>query len=98
MENCAAKKRAETADAIHVWPAWSSSQRGGFPENMINVIPRNDEKAHEHGVTCWCKPMLTTSDHGEVIAVHQATDCRETCERATGESLADDKKWLVLPD
>ena len=69
---------------------------------MVNVIPLNDEREHERALTCWCKPSIDEAmslkrGGREVILIHHAADCRETCEQVTGESLAVNKQRLVEP-
>ena len=48
---------------------------------MINIIPINDEHAHEESTTCWCNPQLITG-YPELVVVHNAADCRELIEQA----------------
>jgi hypothetical protein len=46
-----------------------------------HVVPRDDLKAHDHSMNCWCAPR---DDEG--VWVHNSMDRRERIER--GEELA----------
>jgi hypothetical protein len=69
---------------------------------MVNVIPLNDEKEHQHDGDCWCDPRVESVNprtnlpylNGPMI-IHNSADCRESVERLLGEGLAQDKQWAL---
>lgn len=60
---------------------------------MCEVTPENDERQHIHGEQCWCLPEW---DEGSTVLIHNAMDCRETCEEATGESVDAASAWRLI--
>jgi hypothetical protein len=72
---------------------------------MVNVIPSNDEREHDHSANCWCEPRVEWIDpetgfpypNGPGI-YHNAADCREFSEEITGESVSEGKFWTVYDD
>lgn len=72
---------------------------------MVNVIPLNDEREHQHTADCWCGPesRWQDKDTGEIYAngpiiIHNASDHREAVERLLGEAISKDKTWGVYAD
>lgn len=67
---------------------------------MINCVPENDDREHEHSQSCWCNPSVRwKDDDGKIypngpIVIHEAADQRQVVERLIGEGIAPDKKWI----
>jgi hypothetical protein len=69
---------------------------------MVNVIPLNDAREHEHSAQCWCEPRIewqhpSTQEiyaNGPMV-VHNAADCRESVERLLGEGCGQHKRWAT---
>jgi len=57
----------------------------------LHVIPTNDFSIHNAQDTCWCHPTETSQS----IFVHNAEDCREAKERATGTGCPY-KEWVII--
>lgn len=72
---------------------------------MVNCIPINDEKAHEHSPQCWCQPTVTYLDEetGAVfrngpMVIHNSADQREVLERLIKEGVSPEQMWGVFED
>jgi hypothetical protein len=69
---------------------------------MVNVVPRNDEREHQHDADCWCQPRVEwLDDDGQVypngpLIVHNAEDGREFVEKTIGEMLSPEKDWAIF--
>ena len=58
----------------------------------IHVIPIGDVELHAAQEICWCHPIETEPK----IWVHNAKDCREARERATGEKSSEG--WINIAE
>jgi hypothetical protein len=58
----------------------------------IHSIPLGDEQIHSAQEICWCNPTETEPR----LWVHNAKDCREAKERATGEKCSDG--WINIAE
>jgi len=58
----------------------------------IHVVPIGDEELHAAQEICWCHPTETEPR----LWVHNAKDCRESKERATGEKCSDG--WISVAE
>ena len=73
---------------------------------MLSVVPENDERKHEIGLTCWCEPDVRWLDPdtglpwgnsaAAPMVIHIAADCREYSEEVTGERMAPNKGWKLV--
>lgn len=64
---------------------------------MVNVLPENDEREHIADVYCWCEPTISDSDASKgPLIIHNAADCREVIEQATGEQWEAGKGWIRI--
>lgn len=58
----------------------------------LHVIPVGDREIHAAQESCWCHPAHTGSN----VWVHNAKDCREARERATGEKCSEG--WINIAE
>ena len=58
----------------------------------IHVIPVGDYKIHAAQEICWCHP----TEIEPKVWVHNAQDCREARERATGEKCS--PGWINIAE
>lgn len=58
----------------------------------IHVLPVGDAEIHSAQEICWCHPTETEPR----LWVHNAKDCREARERATGEKCSDG--WINIAE
>lgn len=73
----------------------TKSDNGGSVQRMvrrIHVLPVGDVELHAAQSICWCHPTETEPK----LWVHNAKDCREARERATGEKCGDG--WVNIAE
>jgi hypothetical protein len=58
----------------------------------IHCIPVGDKEMHSAQEICWCHPTETQPR----LFVHNALDCREAMERATGEKVS--AGWINIAE
>ena len=58
----------------------------------IHVLPVGDMEIHAAQELCWCHPTETEPR----LWVHNAKDCREARERATGKKCSDG--WIFIAE
>jgi hypothetical protein len=58
----------------------------------LHVIPIGDEEIHAAQTLCWCHPTAFEAP----LWVHNARDCREAKERATGVKCSDG--WVTIAE
>lgn len=69
---------------------------------MIRVYPKNDDRRHTRGITCWCNPEVLwineetglPYENGPIVG-HNSSDCREVVENMIDEMLAPNKTWVL---
>lgn len=57
---------------------------------MINTIPLNDSKDHEHSQYCGCNPKVELDG---LLIVHNSFDWRESAEQLLDSGLGQHKMW-----
>ena len=65
---------------------------------MNQVIPINDLLPHGPTAECWCFPTVVRQPGSNPVLVHNAKDCREARERASGGKPCSDGYDIVRPE
>lgn len=61
-------------------------------KRRVHCIPIGDVDMHAAQLICWCHPIEMERN----ITVHNAADCREAKERATGEKCSEG--WINIAE